>query len=111
MKNEDASVEIFQNHLIEAIVDCDFSRQLRTYPFDITRCFVKMGEEHEPLSLLKFNTTLSSTSSELNKLNTGFNITKMALSEVEQRNVPDFSRTGEYHSCTGQGCLLFHIPF
>ena len=107
---EDASVEIFQNHLIKAIVDCDFSRQLRTYPFDITRCFVKMGEEHEPLSLLKFNTTLSSTSSELNKLNTGFNITKMALSEVEQRNVPDFSRTGEYHSCTGQGCLLFHIP-
>ena len=105
--HEDA-VEIFQNHQITARVDCDFSKHLETYPFGETTCLIQVEEKDEPLSWLKFNTTLTSTQHTLNKLNSGFNITKRALFEEEQMNVPDFSRSGEYHSCTGQGCLLFH---
>ena len=104
--HEDA-VEIFQNHKITARVDCDFSKHLKTYPFGNTTCFIQVEEKDEPLSLFKFNTTLTSSHHKLNKLNSGFNITKNALSEEEQMTLPDFSRSGEYHSCTGQGCLLF----
>ena len=105
--HEDA-VEIFQNHQITERVDCDFSKHLDTYPFGHTTCLIQIEEKDEPLSVFKFNTTLTSTQHLLNKLNSGFNITKKGLSEQEQMNVPDFSRTGELHSCTGQGCLLFH---
>ena len=101
------AVEIFLNHQITTTVDCDFSEQLNTYPFGSTTCLVQMEEKDEPLSLFKFNTSLTTTHHNLNKLISDFKITKRGLSEEEQMNVPDFSRTGEYHSCTGQGCLLF----
>ena len=100
-------VEIFQNHQITTTVDCDFSEQLNTYPFGSTTCLVQMEEKDEPLSLFKFNTSLTTTHHNLNKLISDFKIIKRGLSEEEQMNVPDFSWTGEYHSCTGQGCLLF----
>ena len=109
------AVEIFQNYQITTIVDCDFSKQLNTYPFGSTTCLIQMEEKVEPLSLSKFNTTLTNTQHNLNKLNSGFKISKRGLFEEEQKNVPDFSRSGEYHSCTGQGCLLFlfclHLNF
>ena len=101
------AVEIFQNLQITTTVDCDFSEQLNTYPFGSTTCLIQMEEKDEPLSLFKFNTSLTTTHHNLNKLISDFKITKRGLSEEEQMNVPDFSRTGEYHSCTGQGCLLF----
>ena len=108
VEDHDDAVEIFQNHQFTAILDCDFSKQLDTYPFGKTVCLIQMEEKDEPLSVFKFNTTLTSSQHTLNKLNSGFNITKRGLSVQEQMNVPDFSRSGEYHSCTGQGCLLFH---
>ena len=101
------AVEIFQNLQITTTVDCDFSEQLNTYPFGSTTCLIQMEETDEPLSLFKFNTSLTTTHHNLNKSISDFKITKRGLSEEEQMNVPDFSRTGEYHSCTGQGCLLF----
>ena len=101
------AVEIFQNLQITTTVDCDFSEQLNTYPFGSTTCLVQMEEKDEPLSLFKFNTSLTTTHHNLNKLISDFKIIKRGLSEEEQMNVPDFSWTGEYHSCTGQGCLLF----
>jgi len=95
------AVEIFQNLQITTTVDCDFSEQLNTYPFGSTTCLIQMEEKDEPLSLFKFNTSLTTTHHNLNKLISDFKITKRGLSEEEQMNVPDFSRTGEYHSCTG----------
>ena len=103
------SVEIFLNYQITTTVDCDFSEQLRTYPFGRTMCLIQMEEKFEPLSVLKFNTTLLTTDHHLNELNAGYKIKHRELSKEEQRTVPEFSRTGEDHSCTGQGCLLFLI--
>ena len=103
------AVEIFQYHQITTTLDCDFSNQLNTYPFGKTTCYIQMEEKDEPLSLCKFNTTLTTTGHKLNKLNSGFKIAKQGLPEEKLKNVPDFSRSGEYHSCTGQGCLLFLI--
>ena len=95
------AVGIFQNYQIRTTVDCDFSKQLITYPFGTTKCLFQMEEKFEPLSVLKFNTTLTTMHYTLNELNSAFKITERGLSDEEQKNVPDFSKTGEYHSCTG----------
>ena len=63
------AVEIFQYHQITTTLDCDFSNQLNTYPFGKTTCYIQMEEKDEPLSLCKFNTTLTTTGHKLNKLN------------------------------------------
>ena len=97
------AVGIFQNYQIRTTVDCDFSKQLITYPFGTTKCLFQMEEKVEPLSVLKFNTTLTTMHNTLNELNSAFKITERGLSYKEQKNVPDFSFSGkrEYHSCTG----------